>query len=114
MELSVVRVRGQHRAVKCFCLIVFLILEVKIAEVVLHHHERWDGKGYPDGLRAEEPSVLSRILSVADAFDAMCSRRPYRDRLALDKAVRTMREASGTQFDPRVAEALLKAISEQT
>ena len=84
----------------------------EIAEVVLHHHERWDGKGYPDGLRQEEPSLLARILSVADAFDAMCSRRPYRDRLALDRVVRTVREASGGQFDPRVAEALLNAISE--
>ena len=84
----------------------------EIAEVVLHHHERWDGKGYPDGLHAEEPTLLSRILAVADAFDAMCSRRPYRDRLAIERVVRTVREASGTQFDPRVAEALLTAVKE--
>ena len=57
----------------------------EIAEIVLHHHERWDGKGYPDGLHGEEPTLLSRILAVADAFDAMCSRRPYRDRLSLEK-----------------------------
>ena len=79
---------------------------------MLHHHERWDGKGYPDGLKQEAPSLLSRILATADAFDAMCSRRPYRDRLALEKVIRTVREASGTQFDPHVAEALLDAISE--
>jgi HD-GYP domain-containing protein (c-di-GMP phosphodiesterase class II) len=84
----------------------------EIAEVVLHHHERWDGKGYPDGLKQEEPSLLSRILAVADAFDAMCSVRPYRDRLALEKVIRTVCEASGAQFDPHAAEALLKAISE--
>ncbi len=83
-----------------------------IAEVVLHHHERWDGTGYPDGLRGGEPSLLSRILAVADAFDAMCSRRPYRDRLAMEKVMRTVREAAGTQFDPRVAEALLRAVKE--
>jgi HD-GYP domain-containing protein (c-di-GMP phosphodiesterase class II) len=83
-----------------------------IAEVVLHHHERWDGKGYPDGLHQEDSSLLSRILAAADAFDAMCSRRPYRDRLAIEKVIRTVREASGTQFDPRAAEALLRAISE--
>jgi len=84
----------------------------EIAEVVLHHHERWDGKGYPDGLRQDEPSLLARILGAADAFDAMCSRRPYRDRLALEKVVRTVREGSGAQFDPRIAEALLNAIGE--
>jgi HD-GYP domain-containing protein (c-di-GMP phosphodiesterase class II) len=84
----------------------------EIAEVVLHHHERWDGKGYPDGKQGEEPSLLSRILAAADAFDAMCSRRPYRDSLGLQKVVRTVREASGTQFDPRVAEALLSALTE--
>ena len=84
----------------------------EIAEVVLHHHERWDGRGYPDGLRQDESSLLARILGTADAFDAMCSRRPYRDRLALEKVVRTVRELSGAQFDPRIAEALLKAINE--
>jgi response regulator RpfG family c-di-GMP phosphodiesterase len=84
----------------------------EIAEVVLHHHERWDGKGYPDGLRRDEPSLLARILAVADAFDAMCSRRPYRDRLSVERVLRTVREAAGVQFDPRVAEALLSAVKE--
>ena len=84
----------------------------EIAEIVLHHHERWDGKGYPDGLQHEEPSLLARVLAVADSFDAMCSRRPYRDRLALDRVVPTIHAASGAQFDPRIAEALLSAINE--
>ncbi|MGD1000048.1 MAG: HD domain-containing phosphohydrolase [Candidatus Brocadiia bacterium] len=84
----------------------------EIAEIVLHHHERWDGKGYPDGLKHEEASLLSRILAAADAFDAMCSRRPYRDRLALEKVIQTVHKASGVQFDPRVVEALLDAVSE--
>jgi len=84
----------------------------EIAEVVLHHHERWDGTGYPDGLKQEEPSLLSRILAAADAFDAMCSRRPYRDRLALERVIQTVHKAAGTQFDPNVVEALLDAISD--
>ena len=84
----------------------------EIAEIVLHHHERWDGKGYPDGLKHDEPSLLSRILAAADAFDAMCSRRPYRDRLALEKVIQTIHRAAGSQFDPSVIAALLDAVSE--
>jgi len=84
----------------------------EIAEIVLHHHERWDGKGYPDGLQQDQSSLLSRILAAADAFDAMCSTRPYRDRLALKKVLETIQKGAGGQFDPRVVEALLKAIKE--
>jgi putative nucleotidyltransferase with HDIG domain len=84
----------------------------EIAEIVLHHHERWDGTGYPDGLKQEEPSLLARILAAADAFDAMCSTRPYRDRLALKKVIQTLQKEAGRQFDPRVVEAMLGAINE--
>ena len=84
----------------------------EIAEIVRHHHERWDGKGYPDGLAKDECSLLSRILAVADAFDAMSSQRPYRDRLAQEKVIRTIREVSGKQFDPNVVEVFLKAVQE--
>ena len=80
----------------------------EIAEIVLHHHERWDGGGYPDGLAAEAPSLLARILTVADAFDAMSSRRPYRDRLAQEKVLREIRSSVGRQFDPKVARILLE------
>jgi putative nucleotidyltransferase with HDIG domain len=84
----------------------------EIAEIVLHHHERWDGKGYPDGLRQDQPSLLSRILAAADAFDAMCSTRPYRDRLSLKTVLQTIQKGAGGQFDPQVVKALLGAIKE--
>lgn len=80
----------------------------EIAEAVLHHHERWDGKGYPDALSQNHVGILARILSVADAFDAMSSRRPYRDKLAREKVLNTLRESAGTQFDPTVVEAFLR------
>lgn len=81
-----------------------------IVEAVLHHHERWDGAGYPIGLRGGDIPQLARILAVADAFDAMSSQRPYRDRLAQEKILRTLREASGTQFDAMVVESFLNAV----
>ena len=80
----------------------------EMAEVVLHHHERWDGTGYPDGLAAGKPSLLARVLAVADAFDAMGSQRPYRDRLAEEKVLEQIRRGAGNQFDPKVAEVLLR------
>jgi HD-GYP domain-containing protein (c-di-GMP phosphodiesterase class II) len=69
---------------------------------VLHHHENFDGSGYPAGLKGSEIPVGSRIISVIDAFDAMVSSRPYRKGLPLAEALRRLNEASGTQFDPAV------------
>jgi len=75
--------------------------------VIRNHHERWDGRGYPDALRGEDIPLLARILSVADAFDAMNSDRAYRKALPLDVCMKELRKNSGTQFDPRVIEAAL-------
>lgn len=69
---------------------------------VLHHHENYDGTGYPAGLRGEEIPIGSRIVSVIDAFDAMLSSRPYRKGLPLPEAVRRLQQSTGTQFDPLV------------
>ena len=75
--------------------------------VVRHHHERWDGTGYPDGLRGEDISLLTRILGVADAYDAMTSQRPYRLRpLRPEEAVGEIRRCEGVQFDPQVVKAV--------
>jgi putative nucleotidyltransferase with HDIG domain len=69
-------------------------------EVIRHHHERWDGNGYPDNLKGEQISLFARITSIADAFDAMTSSRSYREALSLEVARKRIIEGSGTQFDP--------------
>ena len=74
---------------------------------ILHHHESFDGKGYPAGLKDSEIPVVSRIVCVVDAFDAMVSSRPYRKGLPFEEAVRRLTEASGTQFDPVVVRTFL-------
>jgi len=74
---------------------------------ILHHHESFDGKGYPAGLKDTEIPIVSRIVCVIDAFDAMVSSRPYRKGLPYEEAVRRLKEASGTQFDPVVVECFL-------
>ena len=81
-------------------------------EGVLHHHERWDGRGYPDGLRGEEIPLEGRILAVADAYDAIVTTRAYRDRRDPPAAVEELRRCAGTQFDPQVVEAFLAAMEE--
>jgi len=73
---------------------------------VLHHHERWDGAGYPNKLAGPEIPLSARILAVADAYDAMTMNRPYRVALSHDAAVREVERCSGSQFDPELAAAL--------
>jgi len=79
------------------------------ARAVMHHQERWDGAGYPQGLKGEEICIEGRVLAVADAFDAMMTDRPYREARSEDGAVAELRRCAGTQFDPRVVEAFLQA-----
>jgi putative nucleotidyltransferase with HDIG domain len=78
-----------------------------IAVSVRHHHERWDGGGYPDGLAGEEIPLISRVIAVADAFDAMSSHRPYRDALPRSVVVDEFEHFSGSQFDPLIAKEFL-------
>jgi len=75
---------------------------------VLFHHERWDGSGYPSGLRGDAIPIEGRLLAVADAFDAMTSTRPYCDALTTDRALAEIAICSRSQFDPTVAEAFLE------
>ena len=79
-----------------------------IIPIVRHHHERWDGKGYPDGLGGEVISPLARVVGIADAFDAMTSDRPYRKGMAADVAFEEVRKGAGTQFDPVFAKGFLE------
>jgi len=76
-------------------------------DVIRSHHERWDGRGYPFGLRAGAIPVGARIFSVCDAFDAMTSDRPYRRALPLEHAIEEVRTGAGSQFDPAMVEAFL-------
>jgi putative nucleotidyltransferase with HDIG domain len=92
----------------------YILDELELPEIVKqmarHHHERFDGRGYPDGLSGEEIPLAARILTVADAFDAMTSDRPYRAALAEDVAREEIEKGSGTQFCPRVAAALARVL----
>jgi HD-GYP domain-containing protein (c-di-GMP phosphodiesterase class II) len=80
---------------------------------VLFHHERWDGSGYPTGMRGRSIPLEARLLAVADAFDAMTSLRPYRAALSVDLALIEIAACAGSQFDPTLAEVFLEVWSEQ-
>lgn len=85
-----------------------LIFLADVISLVEQHHERYDGKGYPFGLKEENISLGARIMAVADTFDAMTTDRPYRKAFSKDEAVQEIKKCSGTQFDPKVVEAFLK------
>jgi diguanylate cyclase (GGDEF)-like protein/PAS domain S-box-containing protein len=83
-----------------------------IAEYILYHHERWDGTGYPEGLKGERIPIASRILSVADAFDAMTNDRVYRRAIPIEDAIKEIKHNAGTQFDPNIAELFVRLAAE--
>ena len=85
-----------------------------VVDGALYHHERYDGKGYINGLKGEEIPVYGRIIGVADAFDAMTANRVYRKRLDMDFVRNEFAECSGSQFDPKMVEVLLKLIDNGT
>lgn len=80
----------------------------EIVPLIKYHHERYDGKGYPEGLKGEEIPLISRILCVSDAVDSMLADRPYRKGLAMNETVEELKKESGSQFDPLVVEAFLR------
>jgi HD-GYP domain-containing protein (c-di-GMP phosphodiesterase class II) len=84
-----------------------------IAPLVRHEHERWDGDGYPDGLAGEAIPVGSRIILACDAYNAMITARPYRDPMSHEDALAELHRAAGTQFDPRVVEALVEELAKR-
>src|SRR5918999_5215922 len=81
-----------------------------VADLVLHHHERWDGAGYPDGLRAEEIPLGARIIFVTDAYDAMTSDRIYRPKRSAEAALAELERCAGTQFDPGIVAAFAEEL----
>lgn len=84
----------------------------EIALTILEHHERWDGTGYPAGLKGEEISLNARIVSIADSYDAMTAERPYHLPMSLDDAMRELKRCAGTQFDPTLVNAFIKYLTE--
>lgn len=82
------------------------------AEIAYSHHERWDGAGYPRGLKGEEIPLSARIVAVADVYDALRSARPYKRPWSHESAVRQIKEESGSHFDPAVVEAFLSIADE--
>jgi HD-GYP domain-containing protein (c-di-GMP phosphodiesterase class II) len=75
--------------------------------IILHHHERWDGRGYPHGLKGREIPLGARIMAVADAFDAMASGRGYKDKVSLGSVIAELKRGSGTQFAPEVVDVFV-------
>ena len=84
-----------------------------IAEDILHHHERWDGKGYPDGLSGESIPLLSRVIAVVDAYDAMINNRSYRQAMSVPKAMEELKRCAGSQFDPYIVSEFLQSLKEE-
>lgn len=83
-------------------------------EVVRAHHERYDGKGYPDKLSGEHISVFAAIVSVADAYDAMTSSRAYRPALSKEEAIEELKRNKGTQFNPKVLDVFIEILTRET
>src|SRR5690606_33837693 len=77
------------------------------ASIALHHHEKWDGSGYPKGLAGEAIPLAARIVAIADVFDALTSQRPYKPAWSINDAIAFIRKESGKHFDPQVVTAFL-------
>ena len=107
-ELAQVRSHPEHGA-----RLVSLVRSLRVAlPCVLHHHERWDGLGYPAGRKGETIPAAARVLAVADAFDAMTSDRPYRAALAPEEAIAELERGAGSQFDPEIVAVFVQAWQE--
>ena len=84
---------------------------VHVANNILSHHERWDGKGYPLGLKGEKIPLLSRIICIVDSYDAMTSERAYKHKMSNEEAINEIKKCSGTQFDPKIAKIFIEEFS---
>lgn len=81
-----------------------------ISDLVRHHHERYDGRGYPDGLAGEEIPLAARMMAIADAYDALTTERPYRHRLSVEESLAVLREEAGKQFDPGLVSIFIELV----
>jgi HD-GYP domain-containing protein (c-di-GMP phosphodiesterase class II) len=84
-----------------------------IADYILSHHEKWDGTGYPEGLKRYQIPLPSRIIAVVDAYDAMTSSRAYKDVMAKEEALNELEKCAGTQFDPAIVKTFIEIIDNQ-
>ena len=80
--------------------------------IALTHHERWDGSGYPNGLKGENIPIYGRITAIADVFDALTSKRPYKEAWTVEDSLEEIKHGSGSHFDPKVVESFLSAMPE--
>jgi HD-GYP domain-containing protein (c-di-GMP phosphodiesterase class II) len=87
---------------------------VAIAPFILHHHEFWNGNGYPSGLKGEEIPLECRILGIIDAFDAMTNDRPYHKGISVKEAIEEIQRCAGKQFDPVLSEKFIEIITKNT
>ena len=85
-----------------------------IIPALLYHHERWDGKGYPYGFKKERIPLMARIIAIADVYEALVSDRPYRKAYSKEKAIRIVKKASGTRFDPDIVNSFLKVLQDES
>ncbi|MCX7771444.1 MAG: HD-GYP domain-containing protein, partial [Proteobacteria bacterium] len=107
----------EYNEIKKHPLIAYNILkDVKFIkkglDAILQHHERYDGKGYPNGLDGKQLSIFGRILCIADAFDAMTSDRPYRKGMPMEDALIELQRCRGTQFDPEITDQFINMIKD--
>ena len=87
----------------------------KVLPAIRHHHERYDGTGYPAGLKAENIPLDARILTIADSYDAMTSERPYRrEEMTMETALEELKQGSGTQFDPHIVNVFVKLMAPES
>lgn len=106
------QIMKKHPEISCQILQEYPGFE-KIATVTLSHHERYDGKGYPSGLKGENIPLLARIVLIADTFDAMTSTRPYRKGLSYELAFEELIQFSGTQFDPQLVKFFIEGMRKE-
>ena len=85
----------------------------RLLPLILYHHERWDGKGYPSGIKGDEIPMGARIIAIADVYEALITNRPYRKALSKKDALRIIKENSGKQFDPKIADVLVDVLKKR-